>query len=103
MRFKKNMVIILLSFLSIGSVLAQDINSKKVIKKMTLREKATLVIGRLWELAPDFKGKYLITCAPSSREKGQSKSIRIPKTIMLEKTSIALLPQYKLKLLKPTE
>lgn len=57
MRSKKNMLIILLSLLSIGSVLAQDINSKKVIKKMTLREK----------------------------------------------TSTALLPQYKLKLLKPTE
>lgn len=60
MRSKKNMLIILLSLLSIGSVLAQDINSKKVIKKMTLREKAQLVIGRLWELAPDFKGTQTI-------------------------------------------
>jgi beta-glucosidase len=49
------------------------------------------------------KGKYLITCAPSSRERGQSVSISIVKTTMLEKTSTALLPQYKLNLMKPVE
>lgn len=47
------------------------------------------------------KGKYVITCAASSRDKGISKDITIGKQQIVEKTTSALRPKVQLNLLKP--
>lgn len=46
-------------------------------------------------------GKYIITCASSSRAKGKSITITVPKTKVIEKTTASCRPQVKLHLLKP--
>lgn len=46
-------------------------------------------------------GKYIITCASSSRAKGKSITITVPKTKVIEKTTASCRPQVNLHLLKP--
>jgi beta-glucosidase len=46
-------------------------------------------------------GKYIITCASSSRAKGESATIIVPKTKVIEKTTTSCRPRLNLHLLKP--